>query len=192
MRSAFQNLSPFMKVFAIGTILALAFQYGHFAEHIIQAVAWLGGHTSSPYMTEIGHVLSNYLGSVFFAAENSMRQHMLGMELLHLFGNTIYLFGVFGLWFFVRGHTITTALIFQTFHFYEHVSLTLSHYFLSKPIGFSTLFGLPMDQFTYVAYRVWWHFMFNAIPTVLSTVVILSVISAYRQAEQSNRLRVEP
>jgi hypothetical protein len=186
MFAAFQKSSPFIKVFAVVTIVALLFQYGHFAEHIIQAAAWVGGHTQSPYMTEIGHYLSNALGTFFFPIEDIARTHLLGMELLHLFGNAIYFVGVFGLWYFIRGRTATTALVFQAFHFYEHISLTLSYYFLNKPIGFSTIFGLPMDQYTYVAYRVWWHFLFNAIPTVLSTIVILSVIAAYKEVNRKS------
>ena len=107
-----QSGSPWVRAAAGLTVLALAFQYGHFLEHIIQAGAWIAGHTDTPYMTQFGYWLSHLLGTTFFGSETPDRIHKLGMELLHLFGNAIYMLGIVGLWWFVRTKVVFAALIF--------------------------------------------------------------------------------
>ena len=172
MRAALQELEPITRWLALGTALALLFQYGHFLEHVIQVGAWIGGHMQSPYMTEFGMHLTHMLGQMFFAAEAPERMHRLGMELLHLVGNAVFFVGVCGLWMFVRTPVMRLALFVQTFHLAEHILLTLTVYTLDTPIGFSTLFGYPMSDFISVAFRVWWHFLFNAIPTSLCSLAL--------------------
>jgi len=173
MRAAFENLDPMTRWLAVGTALALLFQYGHFLEHVIQVAAWIGGHTQSAYMTEIGMQLTHMLGQVFFGQEGPERMHRLGMEALHLFGNAVFFVGVWGLWHFVKSPVMRVALFVQSFHLGEHVLLTFTAYTFDTSIGFSTLFGYPMTDFVSVAFRVWWHFLFNAIPTTLCTIALV-------------------
>ncbi len=163
-------------VFTLG-LLAILFQVGHFFEHIIQVSAWIGGYKEKPYMTEFGVFLVNSLGGLFFPHETDMRKNMLGMDVLHLIGNTIFVAGIATMYYFLRVKAMLFALIIQTFHFYEHISLTSSNIIIGKSIGLSTLYGMSLDQYVLTAYRVWWHFLFNAIPTAL---VLFSLYVYYR------------
>ncbi len=53
-----------VRTVAGATVIALAFQYGHFLEHLIQVGAWNAGDRNAPYMTEFGYWLSNQLGTM--------------------------------------------------------------------------------------------------------------------------------
>ena len=153
--------------------LGLAFQVGHFAEHAVQFGVWLLGDYSnicgrdtpwmSPWVTE----LVRRTGTALFPAANAPRQMMMGMELLHLAGNVIFLSSLFCLYYCVRSRWIRWALYIEGFHLYEHLMLTLTAYFVGKPIGLSTLFGgsdiIGSREFA-VGYRVTWHFAMNLLP----------------------------
>ena len=164
--------------FLVATLVALLFQLGHFAEHIAQAVAWLGGYRDAPYMTEFGHWLMHVLGEAFYPYAGHDFQLMMGNEILHLIGNAIYAFGTVGLVFFLRTKLTIAAAIIETFHLYEHICLTSTAAMTGSPIGMSTLWGLPMDMYSSVAFRVWWHFAFNAIPTALTVIALFFVYKA--------------
>ncbi len=185
MEASFQSFSWPLRIFVILTVTAILFQYGHFVEHIIQVSAWIAGYIQAPYMTEFGHMLSGWLGTAFFAGDEPERIQRLGMELLHLIGNIVFFLGTLGLWLLVRTRLTLAALAVQSFHLFEHVSLTLSSVFIDKAIGLSTLFGMPMSNFASVTYRVWWHFMFNAIPTLLVTCALVAVLSSRRRDRHS-------
>jgi len=157
------------------TVLFLSFQVIHFIEHTVQVTAWIFGSQEKPYMTPLGMLGMNELGILFYPNEEPVRQSKLGFELLHLFGNAIFLLGIFSLLYFIRNKKIIWALLIQAFHFYEHLSLTMSMLFVIKPIGFSTLFGMAMGQWASVAYRIWWHFFFNLIPSVLIALIIYEI-----------------
>jgi len=162
------------------TLLALFFQLVHFGEHIAQAVAWIGGHRSAPYMTQVGHYLVQFLGDFFYpAAEQSFRM-MMGMEILHLIGNFIYACGTVGLLFFLRTKLTIAAAIIEVFHLYEHICLTISGALTGTPLGASTMWGLPMDHSSLVAFRVWWHFFMNALPTLLSIIALYAVYRLWK------------
>ena len=107
------------------------------------------------------------------------------MELLHLYGNAIYLVGIVGLWGFIRTRVVLIALIIESLHVFEHIMLTLTVLYFDTPIGLSTLFGAPMSDFASVAYRVWWHFLANAIPTGLVT---CALIARYRQIARAGQV----
>lgn len=163
------------KIILILTFLALFFQLVHFGEHIAQALAWLGGYREAPYMTALGHYLMNVFGTFFYPDASQARQMQMGNEILHLIGNTLYAFGTLALLFFIRTRMAVTAAVIETFHLYEHISLTLSAAYLGTAIGMSTWFGLPMEHTSLVTLRVWWHFVMNAVPTTLSILVLWRV-----------------
>ena len=163
------------------TVLFLAFQVVHFIEHGAQITAWTFGYQDKPYMTPVGMWGMEKLGVLFYPNEDSVRQMKLGFELLHLLANLIFLLGIMGLLYFIKSNYVKWAFVIQGFHFYEHLSLTVSMIFINKPVGLSTLFGMAMNQWVSVAYRVWWHFIFNLIPSVLVALVIYAAYKKYKK-----------
>lgn len=171
--SAPEHWPSLATVFAALAGLGLAFQVGHFAEHAMQFGVWILGDYSnlcgrdtpwmSPWLTE----MVSRAGSVMFPTAMPARQMMLGMEVLHLIGNGIFLTSLGCLYYCVRSRWIRWALYIETFHLYEHLTLTLTAYFVGKPIGLSTLFGgasvIGSPEFA-VGYRVTWHFAMNLLP----------------------------
>lgn len=165
--------------------LGLAFQVGHFAEHAIQFGVWVLGDYSyicgrdtpwmSPWVTEL--VLGT--GTMLFPVADAPRRMMMGMEVLHLAGNGIFLTSLFCLYYCVRSRWIHWALYIEGFHLYEHLMLTLTAYFIGKPIGLSTLFGgsdiIGSREFA-VGYRVTWHFAMNLLPMPFAMIGLMQQI----------------
>jgi hypothetical protein len=174
-----------VRILFVITVGALVFQIGHFSEHFIQVGAWIFGNQTSPYMSPAGMWLMDTLGQFFFPLAEVAKQKYLGFELLHLFGNAIFMIGIIGTYYFIRIREIFWALIIEGYHLYEHISLTASAIYIGKSIGFSTLFGLAMSPWTSVAYRVWWHFLLNLIPTAL---VILGLYIAYQATNNKGKI----
>ena len=95
---------------------------------------------------------------------------MVGMELLHLIGNSIFLVTIGSIYCFFPTRLVRAAFMIEGFHLCEHLILTSSLIFIGKPIGFSTLFGysgMVWAREYVVGYRVFWHFAMNLIPPVL-------------------------
>jgi hypothetical protein len=175
--------------------LGLAFQIGHFAEHAIQFGVWILGDISkicgrdtpwmSPWVTEI----VRNIGIVMFPNADATRQMMLGMEVLHLVGNSIFLISLGCLCYCIRSKWIRWALYIETFHLYEHLVLTVSAYFVGKPIGLSTLFGgsgvVGSREFA-VGYRVTWHFVMNLLPLPFAMIGLMKYL---RQSAGVDKLR---
>src|SRR4051794_22131122 len=65
--------------------LGIVGQIGHFQEHVAQTAYWVGHSTAQPWMTPWGNGLSMGYGRV------DMSKPSLGMEILHLIGNFIFL-----------------------------------------------------------------------------------------------------
>jgi len=187
------RISTPQPLFSVGTMMAavagmgLAFQVGHFAEHAIQFGVWVLGDYSqicgrdtpwmSPWVTE----LVRRLGLALFPAAAAPRQMMMGMEILHLIGNCIFLVSLACLYYCKRSKWIRWALYVEGFHFYEHLMLTFSAYFIGKPIGLSTLFGgtsvIGSTEFA-VGYRVTWHFAMNLLPMPCAMIGLMESASA--------------
>jgi hypothetical protein len=183
----FDTPAPGLKL-DLATVLAavagigLAFQVGHFAEHAVQFGVWILGDRSgicgrdtpwmSPWVTE----MVRYAGTILFPADNPVRQMMLGMEVLHLMGNLIFVTTLCCLYYCIRSKWIRWALYIEGFHLYEHIFLTLTAYFVGKPIGLSSLFGgadiIGSREFA-VGYRVTWHFAMNLLPMPFAMIGIM-------------------
>jgi hypothetical protein len=171
--SAPERLPSLATVLAAVAGLGLAFQVGHFAEHAVQFGVWILGDYSnicgrdtpwmSPWLTE----MVRRAGIIMFPAAAPSRQMMLGMEVLHLIGNGIFLTSLGCLYYCVRSKWIRWALYIESFHLYEHLMLTFTAYFVGQPIGLSTMFGgssvIGSPEFA-VGYRVTWHFAMNLLP----------------------------
>lgn len=167
--------------------LGMAFQVGHFAEHAFQFCVWVLGEQSqicgrntpwmSPWVTE----LVRRVGVVLFPAAGAPRQMMMGMEILHLIGNCIFLVSLACLYYCKKSKWIRWAIYIEGFHFYEHLMLTATAYFVGKPIGLSTLFGgssvMGSTEFA-VGYRVTWHFAMNLLPMPFAMIGLLEPAAA--------------
>lgn len=176
-------------VLAFGTVaaLGLAFQVGHFAEHAIQFGVWILGDLSNicgrdtPWMSPWATELVRGIGLVLFPAADAARRMMLGMEVLHLVGNSIFLVALMSLYFCVPSKWVRWAVYIESFHLYEHVMLTVTAYYVGKPIGLSTLFGaanvIGEREFA-VGCRVGWHFVMNLLPMPFAMVGLMQ----YRRA----------
>ncbi|WP_316227954.1 DUF6008 family protein [Bradyrhizobium sp. SZCCHNR3015] len=153
--------------------VGLAFQVGHFAEHALQFAVWILGDYSNicgrdtPWMSSWVTEMVRQAGTMMFPAADARRQMMMGMEVLHLIGNGIFLISLGCLYHSVRSKWVRWAFYIEGFHLYEHLMLTLTAYFVGKPIGLSTLFGgsdiIGSREFA-VGYRVTWHFAMNLLP----------------------------
>jgi hypothetical protein len=160
-------------VLATVAALGLLFQVGHFAEHAFQFAVWVLGDLSNicgrdtPWMSPWATALVRLIGFDLFPTADTARRMMLGMEVLHLIGNSIFLTGLVCLYYCVPSKWVRWACYIEAFHLYEHIMLTTSAYFVGKPIGMSTLFGgvnhFGGREFA-VGYRVTWHFAMNLLP----------------------------
>lgn len=191
----------------ISLVLAgLIFQVGHFAEHLVQFGVWTFGEGKKPYMSPLAKGLSHGLGRAIITNKEdvvcapgetvSPRQMMIGMEVLHIIGNGIFLATIAGMFHFRRDEKlIRWALYIEGFHLYEHVMLTSTAYFLRVPVGFSTLFGgantMGGPEFL-VAYRVGWHFVMNLIPTVLIMMTLNWGYKTSRDDLEGSRVKTVP
>lgn len=167
-------------VLAMVAALGLAFQVGHFAEHAFQFAVWILGDLSnicgrdtpwmSPWVTEF----VRYVGG-FFPTANGPRQMMLGMEVLHLIGNSIFLTSLVCMYYCVRSKWVRWAIYIEGFHLYEHIMLTTTAFFVGKPIGLSTLFGgvSGFEREAAVGVRVSWHFVMNLLPMPFAMVGLM-------------------
>jgi len=176
------SLRQLTLIAAVVATLGMLFQIGHFAEHAFQFVVWILGDLSnicgrdtawmSPWATE----LVNRIGTGLFPTFDAPRRMMLGMEVLHLIGNSIFLAALVALYYCVRSKWARWAIYIETFHLYEHIMLTVSAYYVGKPIGLSTLFGgtsvIGGREFA-VGFRVTWHFVMNLLPLPFAMMAVL-------------------
>jgi hypothetical protein len=178
------NQRLFILGIAAGTAAALGllFQVGHFAEHAFQFAVWTLGDLSNicgrntPWMSPWAKDLVEQIGLRLFPTADTPRRMMLGMEVLHLIGNSIFLTSLACLYHCLPSKWVRWALYIETFHLYEHISLTATAYFIGKPIGMSTLFGgvgaIGGPEFA-VGCRVTWHFVMNLLPMPFAMVGLM-------------------
>jgi hypothetical protein len=146
-------------------IIGVIGQIGHLTEHVAQVGYWLQHPNSPPWMTPWGAGLARGFGQV------DTSKPTLGMEILHLTGNFIFLAGLAAVMVISRRTRATRTrkwakmgVWMQGIHGLEHLSLTLSVAFGAKQaIGLSTWFGLLDPGPGLATYRIWWHFLANVI-----------------------------
>jgi hypothetical protein len=159
-----RKVRPWVFQGSIGVIgIGLVGQIGHVQEHVAQAGYWIANPESKPWMTVWGTSLADGYGQINTAKPG------LGMEILHLVGNFIFLAGLAGVVLITARARKTKAhrwgkmgVWMQGLHGLEHVVLTLSVVFgASRAIGLSTWFGaLPAGPGLWT-YRIWWHGLAN-------------------------------
>ena len=149
---------------AVGVVvLGVIGQIGHLQEHIAQVGYWVGHPNAKPWMTPWGMGLADGFGQV------DSSKPSLGMEILHLTGNFIFLAGLAGVVVLTRRAGRTQArrwgrmgVWMQGIHGLEHLSLTLSVALgASQAIGLSTWFGTMQNGPGLWTYRIWWHAIAN-------------------------------
>jgi hypothetical protein len=182
-------------VLMIAVGLGLAFQIGHFLEHGIQFGVWVLGSDQwlssnicgrdTPFMSWPVSELVRFVGVYLFPNATVARQMMMGMEILHLIGNTIFFTTIAGVYYFIPSKWVRYAFYIEGAHLCEHLVLTLSAYFVGMPIGVSTLFGQApawLGKSGAVGYRVTFHFLMNLLPMPFVMVAIMQNASGHEES----------
>lgn len=160
---------------AAGVIgIGLVGQVGHVQEHVAQSAYWIANPESKPWMTPWGDSLARGYGQIDHSKPS------LGMEILHLVGNFIFLAGLAGVVLITaRVHKSQArrwgkmGVWMQGIHGVEHVVLTLSIVFgASRAWGLSTWFGaLPAGPGLWT-YRIWWHGLANLVGSIVFAIAV--------------------
>lgn len=174
---------PWLYYGAGGVVLiGLLGQLGHVQEHFAQVAYWVAHPNDKAWMTPLGTGLANGFGGMVGG------DPVLGMEILHLTGNFIFLAGLFGVLLVTRRALSAKArkwgrmgAIMQTIHGIEHLVLTVSVAAGVPAIGMSTWFGLLEPGPGLWTYRVWWHFVANVVGTVIFMVAFYHLCRERRQ-----------
>ena len=151
-------------------VAGLAFQVGHFGEHLAQFGYWVLHPTATPWLSPWAIASRDVLSA----------DPAFGVELLHLVGNVVFLLGLLLLMRLPAAHRIhnpmlRTAAALQLVHVAEHVLLTLTRAWTGSAIGFSTAFGyLQGGQLS--SYRVLWHFVVNLIVTAYAVRAVSTAV----------------
>jgi hypothetical protein len=190
-RELLEVRSPLFLAMTVAAAAGLIFQVGHFAEHAFQFAVWVLGDLSnicgrdtpwmSPWVTE----LVQQTGLLLLPAAPPAHRMMMGMEILHLVGNSIFLVGLACLYHCVPSKWIRWAIYIEGFHLYEHIMLTATAFFVGKPIGLSTLFGAASvigDREFAVGCRVTWHFVMNLLPMPFAMIGLMAALAEKRTA----------
>jgi hypothetical protein len=160
-------------VLAAAVVAGLVFQVAHFLEHGLQLGYWMGNRQAPPWITPWAETAADGLGWTCSWVVTS--RPSIGVELLHLAGNTIFLAALIGMAVLAvrRGGSVrsspalVTSLGLQGLHVAEHVALTVSVLAAGRAIGLSTGFGELTDA-TLFTYRIWFHFVVNLVATMLA------------------------
>lgn len=175
------------KLLTILVSLGVTFQVGHFAEHAVQFMMWVFNDRNTPWMSPWAMWLSHQLGCITVRMSEQLcggmnvakYQMMVGMEVLHIIGNSIFLGTLFGIYRLMPGKWMRRALYVEGFHLVEHLMLTTSVLYFQRPLGLSTLFGHSLALFGQqgaVGYRVFWHFGMNLIPSAFMMMAMMRKI----------------
>lgn len=155
-------------------VIGVLGQIGHLTEHVAQVGYWVQHPNSPAWMTPWGNALARGFDQV------DTGKPTLGMEILHLTGNFIFLAGLAAVMVITRRTRRTRTRFWakmgvwmQGIHGLEHVSLTLSVALGARQaIGLSTWFGLLAPGPGLSTYRIWWHFIANVIGSFIFGVAL--------------------
>jgi hypothetical protein len=147
----------------------LTFQVIHVLEHLLQLSFWALRPASKPWLSSWASGTADGLQYFCSLVPLADTPTSLGVEMLHLTGNVVFLGALTAWQVAMRSEqrtirTLTIAERVQLFHVVEHVVLVASLLAFGKALGLSTAFG-AIEGTALVALRVWFHFMINAIAT---------------------------
>lgn len=146
-------------------VIGVIGQVGHLLEHVAQAVYWIWHPEAPSWMTPWGNGLANGFQQV------DPSRKSLGMEILHLTGNFIFLAGLTAVMVLTRRARPSRTrwwgkmgVWMQGIHGLEHLALTVSIWLgATEAVGLSTWFGQLKPGPGATTYRVWWHFWANVL-----------------------------
>lgn len=173
---------------AAGVIgIGIVGQLGHVQEHFAQIGYWVANPNEKAWMTPWGNSLARGIGQV------DTSKPPLGMEILHLAGNFIFLAGLVGVMVITRRARNTRSrswgrmgVWMQGIHGVEHLALTLTVAFgASQAVGLSTIFGLLDPGPGLWTYRVWWHFIANVMGTIIFMMAVYHLCRERKLIEES-------
>lgn len=156
-------------------VVATIVQLYHLLEHFRQLDAWFHDPTGQPWMSGLFMIADR--GFALIAGRGS--QPAVGMEIVHLIGNSIFFIGIVAWRRHFANKWVKWAYWLQGFHVIEHIGLTATMLAWSAPLGLSTLYGLAPHLGATVAtsYRIWWHFTMNLAATSL---LLAALAAQYR------------
>lgn len=164
--SSAANARRTMQAVAAG---GLTFQVIHVLEHGLQLGFWFAKPGASPWLSSWASGTAD--GLLYFCSlvPSADTPTSLGVEMLHLTGNVVFLGALTAWQIAMRSQdrsirSLNRAEKVQMFHVAEHVLLVGTLLAFGKANGLSTMFGL-VDGSALVASRVWFHFGINAIAT---------------------------
>jgi hypothetical protein len=169
-------------------------QIGHLQEHLAQAAYWIGHPDSKPWMTPWGTGLARGFGAV------EPTKPSLGMEILHLTGNLVFLAGLAGVVVITARARQTRARRWgkmgawmQGIHGLEHAVLTLSIALgANRAVGLSTWFGALPNGPGLWTYRIWWHTIANLVGSVIFGVAVYHLWQERSTVRATYRAELEP
>ncbi|MGY0071998.1 DUF6008 family protein (plasmid) [Streptomyces sp. QTS137] len=182
---------PWLYKVAVALVgLGVVGQLGHFQEHVAQAAYWIAHPYDPAWMTPWADSFARGMGQIDTAKPS------LGMEILHLVGNLIFLAGLVGIVQITKRVSgslqsrkwARMGVWMQGIHGVEHLVLTLSVALgASRAIGLSTWFGVLDPGAALTTYRVWWHFVANLIGTGILLLAMYHLWRERRGVRQSYR-----
>ncbi len=150
----------------------LVFQVVHVLEHLLQFGFWITQPGERPWLSSWAGGTADAL-AYFCGLIDALDRPSVGVEMLHLTGNLIFL-GALAAW---QMHarlnrrpvirSLDRAELVQRVHVIEHILLVTTLLILGTPDGLSTAFGLVEGQ-GLVALRVCFHFGINAVATTFA------------------------
>lgn len=165
-----QSRSSFAaKILGFLALALVAVQAVHTFEHIIQVTNWARNPLAPGWMSSYAHRAAAGLAQL--AEHVQVTGTAMGMELLHLFGNVIFMICAIALWRTRGGSSSRILLRFQALHVLEHITLTVTAATGRPAWGASTLFG-QLSGAELTTFRIWWHFTMNAIGFLLALLVL--------------------
>ncbi len=179
---------PLLAIFAfagkrsrLAAYLAVAAGFGlqtfHTFEHIIQVVFWGKNPWAAGFMSPIAKKAAAGLESIAATSLGWNGRPTLGMELLHLVGNSLFLLGIaallIGAPFRAKRAGATLAFTFEGIHLLEHIVLTATTVAGYPAWGNSTLFN-TLSGAQLSTHRIWWHFVMNIAALILFALAIFS------------------
>lgn len=161
----------------VAVVGGVGLQTFHSFEHVIQGFFWFRDPLAPGYMSPLAKKAATGLESIAAHTLGVSGRSTLGMELLHLVGNTLFFLGivalVLGTQFASRRPAAVFALVFEGIHLIEHAALTATTIAGYPAWGSSTLYGnLSGSQLS--THRIWWHLVMNVAALALTIYALVA------------------